>query len=191
MKWVFLFTSLLWLTACGTSPEPDFYDMKAIDGIQTDNNFAIKIQRPTIPDYLDRPDIVREENAYQYQIDEMHRWAEPLDRMFERVLTEDLRQRLPNSTILSEDDTGAANLRTIINTNITECNAVNGQEASFKAQLSIADKNGNQIFKPQIIELKETYTGSYETLAAALSRLTASYADTIVLNLKNRPAAAH
>src|ERR1700734_1922854 len=102
MRRLFFLLSLLWFAGCGTSPEPDFYNMKKIDGAQFDNNFSIKIQRPSIPEYLDRPDIVREENAYQVKIDEMYRWAEPLDRMFERILAENLRQRLPKSIILSE-----------------------------------------------------------------------------------------
>src|ERR1700734_3383444 len=101
MKRVILIFALF-LASCGTSPEPRFYGLNEIDGPQTEQNLSIKIQRPGLPQYLDRPDIVRSENTYQYKIDEMRRWAEPLDRMFERILTEDLQQRLPDNRIQSE-----------------------------------------------------------------------------------------
>jgi uncharacterized lipoprotein YmbA len=138
MKRFVLFLTLL-LTACGTSPEPNYYGLTQIDGATAPGVYTVKIQRPGLPDFLDRPDIVSGENAYQYTIDEMHRWVEPLDRMFERILTEDLRQRLPNSKILSESDTGTADLQYVVETNITQFNVISA-EALSKLIAAYADR---------------------------------------------------
>ena len=186
MKRAVLFLALS-LAACGTSPEPDYYDLAAVNGTPLPGiALAIKIQRPSLPDYLDRPDIVREESAYQYKIDEMRRWAEPLDRMFERLLAEDLRQRLPDSTILSESDTGTTDLRYVIETNIEQFNATGKDEASFKAVLSISDKTAATPIKPRRIELTASSGDSTPALAAALSNLVGEYADQIQAALQQQ-----
>jgi uncharacterized lipoprotein YmbA len=186
MKWVVLIL-ILSLTSCSTSPEPQFYGLSEIDGTQTKQNFSIKIQRPSLSQYLDRPDIVRSENTYQYKIDEMHRWAEPLDQMFERVLTEDLQQRSPNGKILSESDTGTIDLRYIVETNIAQFNEIDDERISLKLQFSITDRTKAQNFTPQYMEMLLPFDGTNDGLAAALSKLVGFYADRIVSALGNAP----
>ena len=182
---VVLFT--LFLVACGTSPEPDYYELAAVNGTPSSGNLvSIKIQRPSLPDYLDRPDIVREETGYQYKIDEMRRWAEPLDRMFERLLAEDLRQRLPDSKILSESDTGTVDLRYVVETDIEQFNAIGKDEAALKGVLLISDKTGSLPAKPLRIELTAPAGASTQALAAALSDLIGEYADHIQAAIQRR-----
>jgi uncharacterized protein len=177
----------LFLASCGTSPEPRFYGLNEIDGQQSQQNISVKIQRPSLPQYLDRPDIVRSENTYQYKINEMHRWAEPLDQMFERVLTQDLQQRLPVGKILSESDTGTVDQRYVVETNITQFNAIDAGHVSLKLQFSIIDSSKAQNFKPQYMEMVLPFDGDDQGLAATLSKLIGLYADRIVNALGNAP----
>jgi len=178
---------VLFLAACGVSPEPDYYDLAKVNGTPLPGvALSIKIQRPSLPDYLDRPDIVSEENAYRYRIDEMRRWAEPLDRMFERILTEDLRQRLPDSRILPESDTGTTNLRYVVETDIEQFNTIGKDEASLKAVLSINDKTATTAIQPEHIQLTAPANGSMAALAAALSNLIGAYADTIQVAIQQQ-----
>ena len=49
------------LTACGTSPEPDYFSLDAVPGAALpDTAVIIKIERPVLAGYLDRPDFVRQ-----------------------------------------------------------------------------------------------------------------------------------
>jgi uncharacterized lipoprotein YmbA len=177
---------ILMLAACtGTSPEPDFYELKPVDGAaHPGENIALKIERPSIPAYLDRPDIVRQESAYQYKIDEFRRWTEPLDGMIARVLAEDLRQRLPDGVILTGADTGADDLRYAADTAIVQFNATGDGRVALKAVLTIRDKTGARTLAPQNIALSGETGSSTAALAAALSNLLAAYADRVVAVVK-------
>jgi uncharacterized lipoprotein YmbA len=114
----------------------------------------------------------------------MQRWAEPLDRMFERILAEDLRQRLPDSRILSESDTGTVGLRYTVETDIEQFNAVGDGQAALKAVLSLSDKSG--AMKPKRIELNAPSGASPDVLASALSNLIGQYADRVQDSLRQQ-----
>ena len=57
----------------------------------------------TLPQYLDRPDIVTREGANQMRLAEFHQWAQPLEPMLTQIMAEDLLVLLG-----AEDDPGAA-----------------------------------------------------------------------------------
>jgi uncharacterized lipoprotein YmbA len=179
------------LTACslGSSQEPNYYELTPVSGTSAPGiGLAIKVQRPSIPAYLDRPDIVRQENDYQYKIDQFSWWAEPLDEMLERILAEDLRKRLPDSSVLTESDTGTMNARYIVNTDIERFNAVDANDVAFKATLSIEDKNGGAPFKPEVITLHTDGATWPDAIAAALSTLAGEYADRVAEALRQQTA---
>jgi uncharacterized lipoprotein YmbA len=198
------YLAVLVLAGCGTSPEPDYYDMSAVNGTALPNVVtSLEIERPTLPSYLDRPDFVRQDNAYRYSIDEFQRWAEPLDRMFERILTEDLRQRLPGSAILSEADTGTFKMRYAVESDIQQFNSVTQDGSStavLKVTLSLVDKtvttklvtdaNGAplklKMMRQETFQLSIPAGTSPDSIASALSKLVAAYADEVALVLQQQ-----
>jgi uncharacterized lipoprotein YmbA len=129
------------LTACGTSPEPDYYILAPVPGIPQPAAAQIQIERPVLPAYLDRPDIVTQTNPYQIEIDETKRWAAPLDEMFEKILAEDLRQRLPSSLIATEQDDKAPDTRLTLEISVDTFNAIDDGNA-LKANITFLDKSG-------------------------------------------------
>jgi uncharacterized lipoprotein YmbA len=183
----FFFLVPFFLVSCtiGSSPEPTYYDLSAKDGTPlTAPDLFIEVHRPTLPSYLDRPQMVREENTYQYTVDDIDWWAEPLDTMFLRILTDDLRQRLPASRILSELDADTSFAPYSIETDIDQFNAIEGNRVAFKATLSINDKTGLRTMHRQPVEFSLAAAPTPEALASSLSELTAAYADLIVKELQ-------
>jgi uncharacterized lipoprotein YmbA len=63
---------------------------------------VIEVRRPGLAGYLDRSDLVLKDAGYKLNLNSQQRWAEPLGDMIGRVLTEDLGQRLPGSSVFSE-----------------------------------------------------------------------------------------
>jgi uncharacterized lipoprotein YmbA len=90
------------LTAC-SSPSPVLYTMAPVQGrVQAAAPKVIALQQVSIARYLERSEIVRSSENYRLDVMSNDWWGEPLAAMLTRVLIEELGQRLPQSTVVSE-----------------------------------------------------------------------------------------
>jgi uncharacterized protein len=86
---------------CATSPSSRFYTLSPVQvaeprpGVKP---ITISIDRVTVPELVDRPQIVSTIDANRVSIDEFARWADPLKSQIARALAEDLIQLIPGST---------------------------------------------------------------------------------------------
>ena len=133
--------AVLALTVCGTSPEPEEFTLHAVPGSALASpSPPFKVERPTLPVYLDRLQITRQDSARGgVHSDEMKRWAEPLDTMFERILAEDLRQRMPGSFIVTEMDDEPHHPRLTLDSDVQKFNEAGGSY-ELHAQFTIEDR---------------------------------------------------
>jgi uncharacterized lipoprotein YmbA len=96
---------VLTLTNC-SSPDPALYTIAPAGGpAHVGGPAIILLDRIDIPRYLDRSQIVKSSEDYRLDVTSNDWWGEPLAAMLRRVLQQELAQRLPGSTVLSE--TGA------------------------------------------------------------------------------------
>jgi uncharacterized lipoprotein YmbA len=106
-----LSVSLL-LVACAPKSSPArFYGLAPETGLQslaesaametTGPRRVIGLGPVRIPGYLDRPQIVTGATGNRLDLDEYHRWAEPLRDTLGRVLSENLAARLPKDHLLT------------------------------------------------------------------------------------------
>lgn len=95
---------LVFLTASCASPDPALFTLQPVAGTAqaATAGQVIELRRPGLAGYLDRPDIVLRDAGYQLSVNSQQRWAEPIGDMIGRVLTQDLSQRVPSSTVFSE-----------------------------------------------------------------------------------------
>ncbi|MEE9328218.1 MAG: PqiC family protein [Cocleimonas sp.] len=96
---------LFLVVACTSNNSATFYLLKPIPSSNlkfTQNNAAIDkitvlVKLVNFPEYLDQPQMVIRENDYKLQINEDHRWAEPIVNDFTRVFVKNLDSRIaPN-----------------------------------------------------------------------------------------------
>lgn len=99
---VILTLSLLALAGClklgeGQAPPSAFYQLNPMavpsgEGQveEGEQNLAIAVGPVEFPDYLNRPQMVIRQNQNELELDEFHRWAEPLKESFSSVLAENL-----------------------------------------------------------------------------------------------------
>ncbi|MGF6999259.1 PqiC family protein [Paraburkholderia sp. GAS32] len=91
------------LYGCASSPKSDFYTLSPA-AAQTDMPpaapIAVLITVVTVPDLVDRPQIVVRSGDNKVDIDEFARWADPLKSQIPRVVRADLGQLL-NSPLVS------------------------------------------------------------------------------------------
>ncbi len=95
MTTVLLFGLLLTAPACGWRTAPSqFYALGAMDGPAPPKGDGsgprVSVGPVTIPDYLNRPQIVVREGEHRLVLDEYHRWGGSLEEEFLRILSENL-----------------------------------------------------------------------------------------------------
>jgi uncharacterized lipoprotein YmbA len=85
-----LVTSLL-LVACASTPATQFYTLEPLaTSAATSATMAIRIGHVTIPELVDRPQMVLRAGANQVSLIEQRRWAESLRSAVARVVTANL-----------------------------------------------------------------------------------------------------
>jgi uncharacterized lipoprotein YmbA len=90
------------LAAC-SSPNPTLYTVASVDGsVRSGGPKVILLQQIGLARYLERSQIVRSSENYRLDVQSNDWWGEPLGAMLSRVLVDELSQRLPLSTVLSE-----------------------------------------------------------------------------------------
>lgn len=100
---------LLTLAAC-SSPDPVLYTVATSPGaVQSGGPRVVLIQQIAVAHYLERSQIVRSSENYRLEVMSNDWWGDPLPAMLNRVLVEELGQRLPRSTVIA--DNGAVTAR--------------------------------------------------------------------------------
>lgn len=94
------------LPAACASPNPSLYVLASIPGpTHPGAPRAIEVRGISLPRYLERSQIVRSSEGYRMDVLSNDWWGEPLDAMMNRILVQELNQRLPGSTVYG--DSGA------------------------------------------------------------------------------------
>jgi hypothetical protein len=92
----------LLLGACASSPPVRFYALDSVPrnfGEET-GNVNIGLGPMSFPDYLKRPQIVKRTDGSEMIIAEFHRWAEPVDRSFMRILASNVDDMLDTAVVI-------------------------------------------------------------------------------------------
>ena len=90
------------LAACSTGPASKFYTLSPVQMTQTSllaDRVVIAFDPITLPELVDRPQMVVRLDPNRVSIDEFARWAEPLKNQIPRVLAADLAQLIPDSIV--------------------------------------------------------------------------------------------
>ncbi len=98
--------SVILFTHCGSSPPVQKYiltpsienDTETLSG-KENTEITIGIGSIEFSEYLKRPEIVSFKGNSELNVDEFNRWAEPLEKNFERVLIENLSRLIPTDRI--------------------------------------------------------------------------------------------
>lgn len=102
MRLCALFIAML-LAACGTPPRLNYYTLttSAPPAAGAGSSPSVFVGPVTVPDGVDRPEIVLGVAANQVELEELHRWAEPLKNAIPRVLADTLARELGTQSVMT------------------------------------------------------------------------------------------
>ncbi|MGH8757557.1 MAG: PqiC family protein, partial [Burkholderiales bacterium] len=90
------------LAGCGSSPKANFYTLSsgaALERSEAKAQYTVAIGPVTVPDIIDRPQIVTRSGPNQVQISEMERWASPVKSEISRAIADNLMQQLDGAYV--------------------------------------------------------------------------------------------
>jgi uncharacterized protein len=90
------------LAGCSRSPRVDFYTLSPVAKLEAASPAAaptVAVASVTVPDLVDRPQLVVRVDGSRVDILETHRWAEPLKNAIPRLLAENLSRLLGGARV--------------------------------------------------------------------------------------------
>lgn len=174
----------LLLAGC-TSPEPAYYALAAVPGIaQPGGPHLIELRRPSIAGYLDRSEIVRGDQGYRLDLRPGERWGEPFGTMIGRVLAEDLGERLPGSTVFTDQGSLSPEPQARIELNVQRFDLRPDGHVSLLAQVALSGLRRKRGLTRTFRLDTAPSSASTTDLVAAMSRLLGQLADGIAAMLR-------
>jgi uncharacterized lipoprotein YmbA len=173
-------------TACGRSAPSTFYALSPESGaVQPARWHTIRLRRPGVAGYLDRPEIVRRIVDFRLGLVDTDRWASPLDEMLGRVLAEDLQQRLPGSSVFTEDGAISADADATVEVDVRRFDVGDSGEVNLVAEVALEKQGTHAPVGTRAVMLRQTpMAGSTTALVQTMSDLLGKLADQIAALLR-------
>ena len=186
--------SLLVIMGCAsTTPPTDFYTLNSLASAEERNpstalspEIALGIGPVTLPQYLDRPQIVTRPSANRLELAEFHRWGSELGQDFSSVLAENLTILLPtqHTFVYPWDERIAITYQIVLN--IQRLEGKLGEAILLDIHWMVFDQKSRKALLIKRSKIREPMASAdYEALVSAESRalatLSRQIADEIVM----------
>jgi uncharacterized protein len=181
---------LVALAAC-SSPDPVLYTIATAPGAaETHGPRVVLVQQIAVAHFLERSQIVRSSENYRLDVMSNDWWGEPLAPMLNRVLVEELGQRLPQSTVIADNGAVSARPDATVEINIQRLDEDSAGNLILQAQVAVRatgeSQPGLRSFRFSVPPPAPGVPGEVAAISAAVGRL----ADGIAPMIATLPARA-
>jgi uncharacterized lipoprotein YmbA len=168
------------LAACHSTPPVRFFTLDPVPSSPTATNttpVSVQVGAVHIPLVLDRQQMVRQGAPNSLTISNQDRWGAPLADVVRDVLTRDLTERLPKSTVVLPDSAAPPGTG-VIAVHILQFGSDASGTASFDGSWSLSLPDSDAPVSVRHVALSErTEQNDYAGDARAMSKLLARLAD--------------
>lgn len=169
-----LFGKIVFVAGCGTTPAPVFYTLNA-GGVPpaAASSLSVVVGPVTLPEAVDRPQLVVSASGNRVKIEEFHRWAEPLKTEIPRVIAAQLGRELGTGNTASSSQLAIADPDYRVVVDIQRFDSRRGEEVVVEALWTVRARSGSS--RTGRARARETISGaSYDSLVAAHGRALAT-----------------
>jgi uncharacterized lipoprotein YmbA len=164
----------LLITACARSPRVSFYTLSSPANLQPPPakvaGPAVAVGPVSIPEVVDRPQMVVRVAANRVEILETHRWAEPLKSEIPRLLARNLGRLLGSDRVYSYRENAGAQPEYRVVLDITRFESTPGEAVTVEAVWSIRHGAGEVARTGHSLVHEKMQGGGYESMVAAYDR---------------------
>ncbi|MCX7157103.1 MAG: PqiC family protein [Rhodocyclales bacterium] len=177
---------------CSSSPKTQLYALQAPpaaqldDGNRADSNLHIVIGPVTLPELVDRPQIVVLTGDHSVHASDFNRWAEPLKAAFSRRLMTDLARELKSTRVRLQGQGGTADADLRIDVDVLRFEAALGDFALVEAVWTLRRKGEPPRSGRSFVRERLTADG-YAAVVAGLGRATAGVGRDLATAIRELP----
>ncbi|KAG8152913.1 PqiC family protein [Burkholderia catarinensis] len=165
------------LGGCGSSPKASFYTLAPDATLaSTDNTTPVRvvIGPVTVPDLIDRPQIVTRAAGSRVEIDEFARWAEPLKTDIARVIAADLGTLLGSAQVNVFDSGAGTAPAWRVRVDVMRFDSMPGDSVTIDAQWTIRPPGKPDVVRGRSVVHELVQGQGYDALVTAHDRALAS-----------------
>jgi len=142
----------------------------------------------TLPDMVDRPQLVLRTSEHRVVLAEMHHWAGPLKAELVRVLADNLAALLGTRSIFSYPQRGTEHADVRVSVDVQRFDSILGKTAAIEATWTVRWTDGTQ--QTDRASVQEAVSDeSYDSLVAAHSRALMTISQAIASTIRRGAAA--
>lgn len=182
------------LAGCASSPAERFYALAPESPASAE--FApvvppiVSVGPVTLPEAVDRPQIVVRINANQMAVVESHRWVEPLKDAIPRVIAGNLNRLMGGGAAVTSRQDAAQDAAMRVTVDVQRFESTLGDSIDLEAVWSVRSASGGQARAGRARFREPCASGSYEALAAAHSQALTKLSQEIAATIGAMPTGA-
>ncbi len=163
-------------SGCAATRPTDFYTLSSATepnaAKRSAEGLVIGLGPITLPQYLDRPNIVTREGANQMRLAELSQWAEPLEPLLTRIMAEDLYALLQASDVIPIPQRGDIPLDRVVEVDFSRFDADASGEVVLDARWRIYQGDNETLLASGRSRVTEqgSPVPDYGAIVAAMSR---------------------
>lgn len=176
----------LLVAGCASIPDPSFYTLSAAADPAANARaepYSVAVGPITLPELVDRPQLVVRVAANRVILLEQHRWAEPLRSEIPRVIADNLGRLLGTTRVSAYPQGSDNNAEYRVLVDIQRFESILGESVSVEAQWAVRRGPASELRTGHSLVSMPAGAKGYEALAAAharaLSRISEEIADVI------------
>ncbi|MDD2364907.1 MAG: PqiC family protein [Desulfuromonadaceae bacterium] len=177
------------LSSCSRSPRVTFYtlnsEVKSEAVLAAPHNGSLLIESVTLPDIVDRPQLVVRTNANRVEILETHRWAESLKSGIPRLIADDLEGMLGTVKILSSFQHSVGNPEYRVLIDFVRFEATPGDSVNIEAEWSLGRVLDGTPITGHFHQREQVNSVGYESIVAAYSRVLNALSEDIAKSFRS------
>jgi uncharacterized protein len=187
---VVLLALVFFFSACaGKSASSKFYVLSSLpqSPLGAAEGATIGVFPVTMPDYLDRPQVVTRVSENEINLDEFSRWAEPLKDGFTRALVQNLSTLLNTAKVIKTTESPGIPMALQVGVEVVQFDGTLGGDVVLTVKWGLFGEQGKKLLVGKRSSFREPTGGAtYEALVVAESRAVAALSREIAEAIKNR-----
>ncbi|MDJ0942529.1 MAG: PqiC family protein [Kiloniellales bacterium] len=177
------------LAACAESQPSRFYLLSSLPPAEAGESakpLSVGVGPISMPEYLNRPQIVTRDSSTKLALAEFDRWGEPLDELFSQAMAANLSALLKTERVYRLPRRRTASLDYQVEIDIFRFDAEATGLVQLTARWSLYGKGGKKLLKTGTANLTEQAGPTPEDLAEGMSRVVERFSRNIAGEIGSR-----